>query len=136
MSKPNLTMYPEPTEGFSMFTIQLEPNKNEANYQVELYVGKMAEVDCNKYRLLGCFLKHNVQGWGYSYYKFISNGELMGTRMACPEGLKKQEFVKSSVELVRYNSKLPIVVYIPNEFSLKYKIWERNDIEFEAKQYK
>ena len=130
----DVSIYPLSKEGFSMFTIQLEPKQNEANFQIELYVGKIVEVDCNKYQLLGEFSKKNVQGWGYSYYEFNSNGEVMGTRMGCPENSKHEEFVKSSVVLARYNSKLPIVVYLPNTMSLKYKIWERKEVEFEAKQ--
>lgn len=132
--KLDLSMYPEAKNGFSMFTIQLEPKENESNFQIEMYVGKIAEVDCNKYRLLGEFSKQNLQGWGYSYYEFNSNGDIMGTRMACKDSSKHKELVKSSVILVRYNSKLPIVVYLPNKMSLKYKIWERKEVEFEAKQ--
>lgn len=134
LKEQDISMYPSPKEGFSMYTIQLEPKQNETNFQIELYAGKIAEVDCNKYQLLGEFSKHNLQGWGYSYYEFNSNGEVMGTRMACPEDSKHEEFVKSSVVLVRYNSKSPIVVYLPNKMSLKYKIWERNKVEFDAKQ--
>ncbi|SNR33489.1 ecotin [Lutibacter agarilyticus] len=130
----DISMYPVPKEGFSLYTIQLEPKQNEANFQIELYAEKIEEVDCNKYQLLGEFIKHNLEGWGYSYYEFNSNGDIMGTRMACPNSSKHEEFVKSSVILVRYNSNIPIVVYLPNKMSLKYKIWERNEVEFEAKQ--
>lgn len=130
----DLSMYPAPKEGVSMFTIQLEPKENETAYQIELFAGKNAEVDCNTYRLMGEFSTQTVQGWGYSYYEFNSNGQIMGTRRACADNLKQNEFVKSSGNLVRYNSKLPVVVYIPNEMSLRYKIWESNNLEFEAKQ--
>lgn len=134
MKTHDISMYPSSVDGFSMFTITLEAKDNEADYQIELYAGKMAAIDCNNHRLLGEFSKQTVNGWGYSYYEFKSNGELMSTLRACPDNSKHQEFVKSSTILVRYNSKLPIVVYLPNNISLKYKIWERGEAEFEAKE--
>ena len=29
--------------------------------------------------------------------------------------------------LIRYNSKLPVVVYVPDEFEVRYRIWTAGD---------
>lgn len=53
----------------------------------------------------------------------------MSTMMACPDKTRKTAFVSSTSELVRYNSKLPIIVYIPKGMDVHYKIWERSNEE-------
>ncbi|VEB56920.1 ecotin [Salmonella enterica subsp. enterica] len=47
--------------------------------------------------------------------------------MACPEGKKEQKFVTAWLGedgMLRYNSKLPIVVYTPANVDVKYRIWK------------
>ena len=129
----NIKMYPTPKEGFKQFIIQLEPKEDEINFKVEIYIGINAEVDCNKHQLSGDFTKQNLEGWGYNYYEFNSSGMLISTRMFCPEESKHQEFVTSNAELLRFNSKLPIVIYVPIGMEVRYKIWERKEEEFKAK---
>lgn len=128
----DLSMYPEASEGFTRFIIELDPQQEEQSFQIEIYAGKVTEVDCNKYSLSGLFSKHNIEGWGYSYYKFKSNGELLGTMMACPDIKKESKFITSKSEFVRYNSKLPIVILVSKGIELKYKIWGRSKEEHSA----
>lgn len=132
MNNIDISMFPTSKEGMSRFIIQLEAKENEKDFKVEIYAGKMAEIDCNTYNLLGDFEQMNLKGWGYSFYNFNSNGMIVGTRKGCPESSKHQAFVSSTSKLIRYNSKLPIVVYLPKGIELKYKIWQRNDEEFSA----
>lgn len=50
--------------------------------------------------------------------------------MACPDGKKEQKFVTAylgDAGMVRYNSKLPIVVYTPANVEVKYRIWKAED---------
>jgi ecotin len=50
--------------------------------------------------------------------------------MACPEGKKRAKFVTASLgehRLLRYNSKLPIVVYTPENIEVKYRIWQADE---------
>ncbi len=48
--------------------------------------------------------------------------------MACPEGTEKHAFVAAHGDsfTVRYNSKLPIVVYAPENIEARYRIWTGN----------
>lgn len=51
----------------------------------------------------------------------------VSTMMACPEGKKEQKFVTAWLGedgMLRYNSKLPIVVYTPANVDVKYRIWK------------
>ncbi len=45
--------------------------------------------------------------------------------MACPDDSRKQAFVQVGGEpqLVRYNSKLPLVIYAPADMEVRYRIW-------------
>jgi ecotin len=131
-TKLKTEMFPTPKEGFQQFIIQLEPKEDEDAFKVEIYGGITAEIDCNKHQLSGTFTKQNLEGWGYNYFEFNSNGTLISTRMFCPEDSKHREFVLSNSELLRYNSKLPIVIYVPNGIEVRYKIWERDVKELKA----
>lgn len=129
MKNHDVSMFPKATEGFERFVIELEPQQNEDDFKLELYAGKLTEVDCNRHTLSGDFEKQTLQGWGYGFYNFNSKGMIMSTMMACPDKTRKTAFVSSTSELVRYNSKLPIVVYIPKGMDVHYKIWERSNEE-------
>lgn len=128
-----LKNFPEAKEEFVRYVVVL-PGKgeDEDKYQVEIIPGKNMEVDCNRHILNGKIEEKNLEGFGYTYYEFSSNGQAASTRMACPENSKKMKFVSGETLLVRYNSKLPIVVYVPMGIELKYKIWEASK-EVEAK---
>ncbi|KAF1019879.1 MAG: Ecotin [Pseudomonas sp.] len=45
--------------------------------------------------------------------------------MACPDTTKRKDFVPVIGKgfLLRYNSKLPIVVYVPKDVEVRYRIW-------------
>lgn len=118
-----LKPFPKPTEGMTRCVINLESQGNEAAYKVEIIPGKTMQVDCNHYSLIGTLEEKVINGWGYTYYEFNTEGKTASTLMACnqPETLK---FIAGQTKFVRYNSKLPIVVYVPKGFEVKYRIWE------------
>ncbi len=83
--------------------------------------------DCNQHRLGGTLETKTLEGWGYDYYVFDNVTSPVSTMMACPEGKKEQKFVTAWLGedgMLRYNSKLPIVVYTPANVDVKYRIWK------------
>jgi ecotin len=119
--------YPLPEVGYDRMVIHLEPLDNENFRKVELLIGKTMEVDCNLHFLSGMLERQTISGWGYSYY-FLRNtgGPAASTRMACPPDEKKKEAfvqVPGDGQLLRYNSKLPILVYVPTGVEVRYRIW-------------
>lgn len=135
-SSDNLAPYPKAEKGISRQTIQLPERKHEELYKVELMIGQTLEVDCNQHLLLGQLQSKTVDGWGYDYYvyeaaKSPDSGAMhISTRMACPAGKKEKKFVPANLGadgMLRYNSKLPVVVYTPENIEVKYRIWKADD---------
>lgn len=81
------------------------------------------EVDCNNQKLMGTIVEKDVKGFGYTYYVFESNGQAISTLMFCPDP-KTEKFVSGETKLIDYNSKLPVVVFVPKGMELKSKIWK------------
>jgi ecotin len=134
-SRGRTSMYPPAEEGFSKYYIWLPTLTNESDIQVEIVVGKDGMVDCNSTWYSGNLEEKNVQG-GYIYYEVKNPVGPMSTKIFCGENSKMESFVqvRGKNYFVRYNSKLPIVVYVPNEFEVNYKIWKTNNSLFEAER--
>ncbi|MCM8538602.1 MAG: ecotin [Lentisphaeraceae bacterium] len=122
---PELKAYPEAEKGFERFVIVLPKLTDEMNYKVEIVPGRKALVDTVNNARVGYSIKSEVvKGWGYTKYKILGKGLLMSTLMAPPQGSKKiEKFVLGQGQLVRYNSKLPIVVYGPVGSEVRYRVW-------------
>ncbi|ARU87763.1 serine protease inhibitor ecotin [Pseudomonas sp. M30-35] len=120
-----LKPFPVAAEGYNRYVIELPAQTKEAEHKVELIAGKTMEVDCNQQRLGGQWQEKTVQGWGYTYYELGSIGPAVSTLMACPDNSRKPAFVQVGGEpmLVRYNSKLPLVIYTPIDMQVRYRIW-------------
>jgi len=134
ISTHELHMYPPATGSLARHIITLPEQESENDYKIEIYVGKVMEIDCNRHWLTGDFTEQDVSGWGYPYFEFSTNGQVMSTLMGCPPNSLHDEFVHGKSELVRYNSRLPIVVYAPPEYEVRYKLWVRNTHEYTAQQ--
>ncbi|MCS2149874.1 serine protease inhibitor ecotin [Scandinavium manionii] len=122
--------YPQAEKGMKRQVITLPQQKDESGYKVELLIGQTLEVDCNQHRLGGELESKTLEGWGYDYYVFDKVTSPASTMMACPDGKKTQKFVTAYLgddAMVRYNSKLPIVVYTPANIDVKYRIWKAED---------
>ena len=104
--------------------ITLPAMDGEDNYKVELLAGKTMTVDCNIHRMGGKLEERTATGWGYNYYVLEKFGPGMSTLMGCPEGSSREAFVPIGQQtLVRYNSRLPLVVYAPKDAEIRYRIW-------------
>lgn len=120
-----LKEYPESMEGYDRYILILpEKTENSKEQKIEVVPGKTAQVDCNKHFIKGTYDKKEVEGWGYDYLIFKSDGVIGSTRMACPDQEKKEEFVSGNTYMVDYNSHMPIVVYAPKGLEVRYRIWE------------
>eukprot|EP00796_Vickermania_ingenoplastis_P000961 gene961-558_t len=126
---PYLDPFPPAPAGQKRYKIHLEPKENEEDFKVELMAGRMEMVDgANFHRLMGNIEEKDLEGWGYTYYQVTlgPKGSVASTMMM-PLGEAaemREKFLHLYMEnLVRYNSKLPIVVYMPEDGILRYKIW-------------
>jgi len=122
--------YPKPESGMERLVIHLPETANEADMKVELLVGKTMSVDCNRHWFGGDMVEHNVQGWGYPYYRVDKISGPASTLMACPGGSRHEAFVRATGTgyLIAYNSKLPIVAYVPAGFEMRYRTWTASGI--------
>ena len=129
-----LKEFPLPTNNQSQIVLQLLPKgdaKTERNFKIELIPGKKSMIDCNKHGFDGKFEEKELQGYGYNYYVFNSKGDMFSTLMGCPDDTKHEEFVSGKSITVDYNSQIPLIMYIPKGFEVKYRIWEGKDTVFD-----
>ncbi|WP_392888305.1 serine protease inhibitor ecotin [Pseudomonas migulae] len=117
--------FPKAESGFTRQVIHLAPQTSEDSFQVEILAGKTLAVDCNRQRLGGILEEKNLEGWGYPFYRLEKVIGPMSTLMACPDGKSRQDFVPVVGDgfMLRYNSKLPIVLYVPKDVEVRYRIW-------------
>lgn len=128
-SGPDLSPYPAAKPGQKQHVIVLPPHENEDQLKLELIVGKTMEIDCNHHMFGGELDEETAEGWGYNYYVLDELGNGASTMMGCTDDSKREAFVRSvDEELVGYNSKLPVVVYTPEDVELRYRVW-RADAE-------
>lgn len=118
-----LHAFPATLAGYQRYVIDLPARAHEDERKLELMAGKEMTVDCNARGLDGQFESRDVPGWGYTYWVLQSRGSVQSTLMACPPGTEHPGFVHAPPRFVRYNSKLPVVVFVPDGLSLRYRIW-------------
>lgn len=126
----DLKPYAAAEEGYQRMVFRLPALEDESSSLVEILVGKTMEVDCNRVLMRGELEEHSVEGWGYPYYTARIAPHHATTLMACPPGAAKQEqFVAAAGDgfKVRYNSQLPVVVYAPQGYEVRYRIWRAGD---------
>lgn len=130
----DLKKYPQPEKGYSRQVIILPKLDKEEDHKVQLMIGKRAMVDsANMARMMGKIEEETLKGWGFPMYKFESNGQIIQTLRG--GGVQEERFVNALHDyLIRYNSKLPIVVYVPEGFLVKYRVWSIGDEEIYAKE--
>ena len=131
-SESELEAFPAAKTGSSRYVIVL-PEKNrdeEQAFKVELVPGKTMMTDgVNQVRLGAAIEARTLQGWGYTYYEVEGSGEMMSTLMAVPEGTpRKETFVAGEPLIIRYNSRLPVVVYAPDDFEVHFRIWQAPEV--------
>lgn len=124
-SSEDINMFPKPEANKVQKVIQLNPLENEEDFMVEVMIGKKTMTDgCNNYFLIGKLEEKNLEGWGYNYYNFESEGNIASTLMGCFNTKGEEKVVYAETKKVRYNSRLPIVIYAPKDVEVNYRIWK------------
>jgi len=124
--KYGMKPYPAADEGFTRQVFRVPAVENEAERMVEIVVGKTLLVDCNPTRFMGSLEERIAEGWGFPYYVLSEVSGPASTLMACPPDAAKTEtfvWVRGDGFMQRYNSKLPVVTYVPEGFDVRYRIW-------------
>ena len=124
----NLKAFAPAKEGMVRYVLQLAAQDDESLFRVELIVGKMVKLDeQNRYFFGGKIEDEVVKGWGFTQYRVKELGPLGGTLMAVdPNVPKVNRFITLGGDpyLIRYNSRLPIVVYVPEGVEVRYRVWK------------
>jgi len=119
--------FPPADAGMNRYVINLPKLDDEDAARVQLIVGKTVSVDGqNRHFFGGKLEKETIKGWGFDRYILRKLGPMAGTLMAVdPEAPKVERFVAIAGEpqLIRYNSRLPVVVYVPDGVEVRYRIW-------------
>ncbi len=129
-SEALLKPFPSASQGIQRHVMVLPPLGDEQQHRIELVIGRKMVTDCNHFRLSGTLNEETVTGWGYSYYRVEVQPGALSTRMACPAGDKQTTLVTlpaAAQQLIRYNSKLPLVVYAPEGIEVSYRVWQAGD---------
>jgi ecotin len=123
----NLKAFPPPETGMVRYVLHLPKQDDESAFKVELIVGKTVLLDeHNRYFFIGKIQQETIKGWGFPRYNVSQLGPMAGTQMAVdPNAPKVNRFITLGGEpyFIRYNSRLPVVVYAPEGVEVRYRIW-------------
>lgn len=125
---PNMKAFPAPEKGMARHVLELPARQDETACKVELLVGKTIRTDAaNRFFFAGKIEEETIQGWGFPKYTVRTLGPMAGTRMAAdPKEPPVDRFIPLRGEpfLLRYNSRLPLVVYVPEDAEVRYRLWK------------
>lgn len=128
-----LKAFPKASEGMKRFVLEL-PHKErseEGAFRVELIVGKTMETDgVNRYFLGGEITPQPLKGWGFTYYEVKKLGPAGSTRIGVPPGTPKvKQFVDGPKKMIDYNSRIPVVIYVPDGAEVQYRIFKASEFK-------
>ena len=119
--------FPPAEEGMVRHVLHLPKQEDESAYKVQLLIGKTVSTDsANRYFFGGKIEALSISGWGFTRYEVSKLGPMAGTLMGVdPKAPKIYRFITLGGEpyLIRYNSRLPVVVYVPEGVDVRYRIW-------------
>jgi ecotin len=123
----NLKAFPPAEKGMVRHVLQLSKQDDESAFRIELIAGLTVQVDeANRYFFGGKIEEETIKGWGFPRYNIRKLGPMAGTLIGVdPNVPKVNRFVTLGGEpyLIRYNSRLPIVVYSPEGVEVRYRVW-------------
>ena len=118
--------YPAAAAGMKRIVIHLDAQADEYAWKIELSVGKVMETDGVNHIGGGAKIaEKTVDGWGYTYFE-ATQAAMMSTLIGVPPGTPKvTRFVTmAGTGPVRHNSRLPVVVYVPEDMEVRYRLWK------------
>jgi ecotin len=123
----NLKAFPPAEKGMVRHVLQLSKQDDESAFQIELIAGMTVQVDeANRHFFGGKIEEETIKGWGFPRYNIRKLGPMAGTLIGVDLNAPKvNRFVALGGEpyLIRYNSRLPIVVYSPEGVEIQYRVW-------------
>jgi ecotin len=128
---PDISMFPKPAAKMTRHVISLPPIESEASTKVEFRVGKVQQVDCNRHFRGSNLTQMSLTGWGYDYWT-ARDTRVAATRKGCMGQPKRDAFVGGDPVTVPYNSRLPVIVYAPAGFEVRYRLWSVSGDEMAA----
>ncbi|WP_346838347.1 ecotin family protein [Microbulbifer sp. SAOS-129_SWC] len=115
--------FPAALDGHTRHVIQLPRVTDQSRYRVELVPGRAQLADCRLLSYRAGLARRKLDG-GARYYVL---GDLQPVQAAgaCADTSRKRRFVRVRGDglLVPYDSRQPLVVYLPPDVQLKYRIW-------------
>ena len=135
----DLSGYPAPAQGLQRWVIQpsgLLPESADAlisttplDWRVQLIVGQEVELDCNISQLSGPALTMTrlPKASGKALFSVQGPVTVMSTMKLCPKDQpRKRSFLTLGKQpyLVPYNASWPIVVDLPNNTQLRWRVWK------------
>ena len=128
LAADDMAAFPPAEQGMTRHVLRLPAQSDEHALRLELILGRTVRTDAaNRYFFGGAIEEENIPGWGYPRYILRKLGPMAGTLMAVdPAAPKVDRFVTLSGEpyLIRYNSRLPVVVYAPSGVEVRWRVWE------------
>jgi ecotin len=119
--------FPPAEPGMVRYVLQLPKEEDETVLKVQLIVGKTVKTDgVNRHFFGGKIEEEIIEGWGFPRYVVSKLGPMAGTLMAIdPEKPQVARFISLGGDpfIIRYNSRLPVVLYLPEGVEARYRIW-------------
>ena len=142
-----LTGYPEPAPGLNRWVIQpsgLLPKSTDPlisahplDWRIQLIVGQTVRLDCNTKRLSGSGMTMRMlpKASGKALFEVKGPVAVISTKMACPDDQPTRTTFLSlgnQPYLVPYNASWPIVVDLPENVQMRWRIWKAETLQQNA----
>ena len=143
----NLSGYPNPAPGLKRWVIQppgLLPRSSDPlisakpiDWRIQLIVGQTVTLDCNTQRLSGSGMTMRMlpKASGKALFEVKGPVAVISTKMACPDDQPtRTSFLSMGKQpyLVPYNASWPIVVDLPENIELRWRVWKAETRQQEA----
>lgn len=126
--KENVELFPSAQEGWEKIVVDLPlTKKGGEEYMVEFTIGVEMMTDaCNPYSLIGTWSEMELKGTPYAYYVASTKGQVVKAMSDCTDEKEELQFVGVKSKLILHEREQPLVVYIPEGYQLRYRLWNTN----------